>query len=523
MKGKILYWIFCLGLLASCDSFLEDYSQDLTYASSCTDLEELLIGNGYMKQCTSTSFSISGNDSYCCPWIHVMDDDAMEPNRKQQPLGGINQIEEFHHWIKNPFQSNGVPFDDPMWKDLYARIAITNVVIPKVDEMIDDLEEDRKRVKGEALFLRASFYWLLTNFYGLPYREATAATDLSVPLKLTDYVEDRYYSRNSVKEVFESIVNDLQQAVFFLKGVEQATVYQANEIAARLLLSRVYLYMERWEDALEQCDSIMEAKRYSCLDLNTLDSTRSSTWAGSPETIFSQGTYSMDFIMSEASYNPFYHYGWVVSDDLLSVYDKKDLRANIYLTETKLPGASYNTTTTDGTFRCIKLKAKATDGYVSDMFLLRYPEVILNKAEALAMLGREEESKMCLQELRENRFHASDLKSIVQTGDEYIAFVRDERRRELCFEGHRWFDLRRYAVSSTHPFTKEIIHPHYDRWVGSGTGFGDERNEYQFVGNYRLKKYGEETAYVLPIPSYAMTYNNGELVQNERENREINN
>lgn len=70
-----------------------------------------------------------------------------------------------------------------MWKDLYARIAITNVVIPKVDEMIDDLEEDRNRVKGEALFLRASFYYLLTNFYGLPYRESTAATDLSVPLK----------------------------------------------------------------------------------------------------------------------------------------------------------------------------------------------------------------------------------------------------------------------------------------------------------------------------------------------------
>ncbi len=523
MKKKILYWIVCLGLFTSCGNFLEDYSQDLTYASSCTDLEELLIGNGYIQQCTNTAFSVSGSDSYYCPWIHVMDDDAIEPDRKQQATGSIYMIEEFHHWIKNPFQSDGVPFDDPMWKDLYARIAITNVVIPKVDEMIDDLEEDRNRVKGEALFLRASFYYLLTNFYGLPYRESTAATDLSVPLKLTDYIEDRYYSRSTVKEVFESIVSDLQQAVPLLKDVEQTTVYQANEAAARLLLSRVYLYMERWEDALAQCDSIIEEGRYSCLNLNTLDSTKSSTYAGSPETIFSQGTYSMDFVMSEANYSPYYHYGWVVSDDLLKIYDKKDLRANIYLTETKLPGTSYNTTTTDGTFRCIKLKNKTTDGYVSDMFLLRYPEVILNKAEALAMLGRENESKECLQELRENRFSSADLKPISETGDDYITFVRDERRRELCFEGHRWFDLRRYAVSSTHPFTKEIIHPHYDRWTGSGTGYGDERNEYQFVGNYRLKEYDEETAYVLPIPEYAMTYNNGELVQNEREDRQINN
>ena len=157
------------------------------------------------------------------------------------------------------------------------------------------------------------------------------------------------------------------------------------------------------------------------------------------------------------------------------------------------------------------------------MFLLRYPEVILNKAEALAMLGRENDSKACLQELRGNRFKVADLQSVIETGDDYMTFVRDERRRELCFEGHRWFDLRRYAVSATHPFTKEIIHPHYDRWAGSGTGMGDERNEYQFTGNYRLKKYNEETAYVLPIPEYAMTYNNGVLVQNEREDRKINN
>ena len=109
----------------------------------------------------------------------------------------------------------------------------------------------------------------------------------------------------------------------------------------------------------------------------------------------------MDFIMSETNYSPYYHYGWVVSDDLLKIYNEKDLRRSIYHTPTRLPGVEG---TTDGTFRCIKLKDKNKDGYVSDMFLLRYPEVILNKAEALAMLGRENDSKACLQELRSNRF-----------------------------------------------------------------------------------------------------------------------
>ncbi|WP_303180266.1 RagB/SusD family nutrient uptake outer membrane protein, partial [uncultured Butyricimonas sp.] len=104
---------------------------------------------------------------------------------------------------------------------------------------------------------------------------------------------------------------------------------------------------------------------------------------------------------------------------------------------------------------------------------------------------------------------------IANRDENFIDFIRNERRRELCFEGHRWFDLRRYAVSSTHPFTKEILHPHYSRPSAS---------QYSFEGNFRLKKYNEETAYVLPIPDYAISYNNGSLVQNViREERKINN
>ena len=490
----------------------------MTYASSVADLEELLIGNGYMLEPESaTAFQYVGENAYFFPWIHLMDDDTEEPDRKQQQNTTVqDQLVNFHTWQKNPFQFQGEPYDDPTWKDLYERIAVMNVVIPKVDEMVDDLESERNRIKGEALFLRGSYYYLLANFYGLPYRVASASTDLSVPLKLSEYVEDKYFSRNTVQEVYEAIANDLEQAAELLDGVEQTTVYQANEAAARLLLSRVYLYMERWDDAIAQCDSIIAMGAYACLDLNGMASTESSTYASSPETIFTQGSYSMDFLMYEVDYGP-YHSGWVVSDDLIAAYDPKDLRMSIYMSPTisDLNGG------TDGTYRCIKLK-NDSDGYVSDMFLLRYPEVLLNKAEALAMSGHESESKNCLQELRKYRFAAADLQPVEETGDDYIAFVRDERRRELCFEGHRWFDLRRYAVSSTHPFSKEIEHPHYDRWAGN-TGYGDSRNEYQYVGTYRLKTYEEETAYVLPIPEYAMTYNNGMLVQNEREDRPANN
>lgn len=70
------YLILILGVLSfiSCGKFLEEFSQDLAYAESCTDLDEILIGNGYMEQLLYfAEASVYGGGYY--PYIHVMDDD----------------------------------------------------------------------------------------------------------------------------------------------------------------------------------------------------------------------------------------------------------------------------------------------------------------------------------------------------------------------------------------------------------------------------------------------------------------
>ena len=43
------------------------------------------------------------------------------------------------------------------------------------------------------------------------------------------------------------------------------------------------------------------------------------------------------------------------------------------------------------------------------------------------------------------------------SGEELVDEIRNERRKELCLEGHRWFDLRRYAACVKYPFKKEIV------------------------------------------------------------------
>lgn len=77
-------------------------------------------------------------------------------------------------------------------------------------------------------FLRGCYYFLLANFYGKPYVASTAESDPAVPIKTSNYVEDKYYSRNSVAEVYKQIVTDLLDAEKFLKDVPKKSMWRAG-------------------------------------------------------------------------------------------------------------------------------------------------------------------------------------------------------------------------------------------------------------------------------------------------------
>ena len=152
--------------------------------------------------------------------------------------------------------------------------------------------------------------------------------------------------------------------------------------------------------------------------------------------------------------------------------------------------------------RYIQKQVGASLTTVSSEFLLRLPEILLNKAEALAMLDRSEEAMAVLEELRVKRVVTAEYKPLdMRSGEKLVELIRDERRRELCGEGQRWFDLRRYAVSPKYPEKKSIRHETYDK---NGV----------LEGDYVLKPYGEDPAWVLPIPGYEIVYNQGNLVDN---------
>lgn len=489
---KLVYLLVWMAVGVSCGDFLSEYPKDLLYANTIEDVDELLVGEGYML--TQEPESVEGTIAIQT-WMHVMDDDIEsivhdKNDELPYPL--------FAEWRRNPFYTqSGATIEDRTWSALYAHIGALNVILNKLEDF--KAEKDYARIRGEALFLRAAYYFWLVNIYAQPFRQEDAKDEPGVPIKLTDYVEGKSYSRHSVAEVYETILTDLKEAARYLRGVKQSTVYRVNAAAVHAFASRVYLYMEDFDNVVKQCDSVFLAGNYSLLDLNQHTSNKSMIFSGSPETIFSQG--ENRFLMLSDKYINSY----VVSEDLRNAFPDQvnDLRFKFfqYFTHWKSRKKGY----------LIRKFYTYSNGIVSDCFLIRVPEVYLNKAEALAMQGKAGEAVKLIQTLRANRFVTGTLPDLSEEG--LVAFIRDERRRELCFEGHRWFDLRRYGVSKV-PMAKEIRHPHWEANAVS--------ESYEIERYYVLKPYSEDRSnYVLPIPQKELLINEGTMVGNERTESEF--
>lgn len=476
----------------SCKKFLAAYSQNQTFIESASDLDELLVGVGYSPN------GPQWENQY------LLDDD-LEQN---PPLTNTTIYYFFgvYNWQKMPSIQDDGKFNISYGEDytaLYKRIAALNTILYNVPLLREKgaPEKELQRIAGEAHFLRACFYLVLANTYGKPYRIATASTDYSVPLKVIPDVELKYFSRATVQQVYSQVEMDLLDAEKELEGVNAQSVIRANQAAAQALLSRVYLYMEQYETAQTYADKVLQ-KQYRLRDMNALQAGSPFIVQASPETIYTVPTNiigagpssniasimrTIDIVSGPHNYR--------VADDLLHTFSDKDLRRAVFFQ-----------TTNEGDY----VARKSGDLY--DQVTIRLPEICLNKAEALAILGRSAEAIATLQELRKSRFKPEDLTSINMDGAELVRFIREERRRELCFEQHRWFDLRRYGVNSKYPFSKNIRH----------RSFAYDNDGRYIQGYYELKPYAQdEAAYVLPIPEAEVEFNKGEITNEPRPERPL--
>lgn len=523
MKKKRIYIaIYSLALLTSgCSDFLSEYSQDMVIPKTIADLDEVLIGEVYMQ-----SYEIqNGASSSSCGFFNILDDDinTAGPSSDKDAgnakyVYGVDNMFGYYAWqqdVRYNYLRSSALEDNATWNDLYHRINVVNVILDEIEGLPHTTDNDQAaylRVKGESYFLRGQFYFILANLYGDAYAPSTCSTKLCVPLKLTAYVEydkeaDTQFQRATVEAVYAQVVSDLLEAEKYLTDSpqnERHRLHRATWEAVDILLSRVYLYMQDWENAEKKAEKVMKSDNFLLASIAGLTNGEAFLVPENSEVVFSQGT---NYIAcSDPTWSVYATPSdYCVTRELYDMYEEKDARKSCFFSVTPLIEGNVQK---DSVALSKKYQRGLAQGHISDALALRVSEAYLNYAEACAMQsGKDAAANNALYQLRMQRI--ADYERSTYTGKELVTQIRDERRRELCFEGKRWFDLRRYAVCETYPYSRDIVHV-FQRYA----------DNFAYLTPMYYKLPAGDPAYTFGIPRKVLDADKVPMVDNLREKRE---
>lgn len=327
---------------------------------------------------------------------------------------------------RNDLHSNNSSVYD-IWVAAYDGINRANEIIAKVPgvEGLDD--EERNQLIGEAYFVRALDYHNLVKYFGGVPIKTTPTTSVSDVTNL---------ARNSVAEVYAQIDKDLDSAALLVTYTEPATRATAGAVVA--LRARVDLYQGDYAGAEAEAASVEEMGYDLVANYGDLFPT---TGQSTVEDIF-----KIDATVTQENY---------ISYDYLSSYR---VAPTLTLMQAYDPGLdpdnldSFTTTDLRGQWNIL---VDAGDPYgnkyrsvvgTDNIHIIRFAEVILIRAEALARLGRLPEA---VAELRRVQARANATLYVLgtHTAADIIQAISDERQKELAFEGDRWPDLVRLGTA----------------------------------------------------------------------------
>ncbi len=357
-----------------------------------------------------------------------------------------------------------------IWRDTYEAILAANAIIANIEEVPDIDEANALQFKGEAYFIRALCYFQLVNFFGQPFNIENGARP-GVPLYLEPFgVEVILLPRRSVADVHDQIIADLGEAQNLIPD-DFNVQGRASVQTAIALESRLRLYRGEWQEAADLANVIISGEVHSFAPDYTFFNTLS------PEIIFSIENLDIDFENQndeesgsgswDAYYEPNDQGGRgdaPFSADLVAVFAEEsgDIRASF-----KEQGNTFSGVLDDFT---LKYDDGATNS--SDPALIRFSEMMLNRAEALVELnGVDIEAIGLVNQIRVRAGLSEWTTGQFSNADDLIDAVLTERRKELAFEGHRRMDLLRRGL----PLRTAVSAPANASDRGIGITAGDDR------------------------------------------------
>lgn len=312
-------------------------------------------------------------------------------------------------------------FYNQLWDQHYLLISRVNVIIERVPEITGLSEEARNSVIAEARFLRAFSYFNLIRYFGdVPLiTEPTTSPDL----------DELQVPRDSKDMVYQQIFGDLEYAKSNLPisfSTALATKARATKAAAFALGARIHLFRNEYNEVISHANEVIT------IHGSTLENTYASLYEeqNSGEAIWeinydNQATNTLARTFLPGSL------GGVrmiqVNPDILAAYEEGDLRKEA--TFGFADGEEY-----------VKKYSRPNAG-TDNVIVFRLAEVLLSKAEALAELSFPNAEAVSL--LNEVRRRAGLMAVEPANIDSFREQLYKDRRLELSYEGHEWFDLVR--------------------------------------------------------------------------------
>lgn len=323
------------------------------------------------------------------------------------------------------------------WYEPYECIIAANAVIANVPDIGDPgfTDAERNQFLGEALFMRAASYFQLVNLFAQPFNLDNGASP-GVPLVLDPFVgEVTFPARNTVAEVHTQIRSDLETALTLLTGEAGATApSRATPAACQALLARFHLYRGEWSDAITRAEQVMAAGSFDLAPdysfYNTTASEHIMTLVHNSLTTSEWALWYTAPAIGGRGDAPF-------SDELLAEFDQtNDLRFSTL---------NITSQAADGVDRIFTTKFPNGTTFEDNSPFLRYTELILNWGEAVVRNSNTVDANVVteLNRLRTRAGLSTFTVADFATPQALIDQLLIERRKELCFEGHRRMDLLR--------------------------------------------------------------------------------
>ena len=442
---KLKYNLIAIALLgfsfSSCSDFLEQNPQ--------TDLSEndfYKTANDILSAVNGAYSSLQEGDIYGNWYVFG---EIPSDNTRNQLSGSVttqNEFDQFYIDTQNSMIAN-------FWKAAYKVINRTNTILGRIDG-IEINTELANRYKLECKFIRALMYFNLVRVYG----------DVPLVLKEISISESYDILREPKENVYNQIIADLKEAQDLPVSYSTAEDGRATQGAAKALLANVYMTLHKYAEAETILAEIINSGRYSLLEntpgslnidgyKNVFSPVNHNSKEGIFEIQFLKGgygegsNYANNFAPENSGTNVVAVGGTggnnIPEMDIYNAYEEGDLRRDFSMSLGYYDNRK-NNEWVESRYVCKFMDVPYQNNDASNNYpVIRYADVILMYAEALNQNGKTAEACKYLNRTRRRGFGYQTTETSPVDKAQFALMVEQERRVELAFENHRWFDLIR--------------------------------------------------------------------------------